>query len=114
MISCLGLLGLASFATELRNKEIGIRKVMGASAGRIVVMLCREFTRLVYLASLIALLAAYFGINQWLQSFAFRIHPVISLFILSMTLAFGVAVFTVSLQALKAALDDPVDALKYE
>ena len=113
-IACLGLLGLASFATEQRTKEIGIRKVLGASVSSIVLLLSKEFTGLVILANLIAWPVAYFAMKDWLEDFAYRIDVGIGTFVLGGVLALVIALLTVSSQAIKAALANPVDALRYE
>ena len=114
IISCLGLFGLASFLTEQRTSEIGIRKVLGASESGIVFLLSKQFTKWVLIANLFAWPAAYFAMNEWLKSFAYRIDIGIWVFVLSGMLAAGVAVFTVSFQALKAARANPIDSLRYE
>lgn len=113
-IACLGLFGLASFITQQRTKEIGVRKVLGASAFGIVVLLSKEFTKLVLVASLIAFPLAYFMMDRWLQDFAYSagISPVT--FILAAVAALLIAWLTVSYQSLKAAIADPVKALRYE
>jgi len=113
-IACLGLLGLASFSTEQRSKEIGVRKVLGASTSGLVILLAREFTRWVLLANLIAWPAAFFIMNSWLKKFVFRVPIEFWIFFLAGVLACGIALFTVSFQALKAANADPVKSLKYE
>ena len=113
-VACLGLFGLASFHTERRTKEIGIRKVLGASASNITVMLSKEFTKWVLVANVIAWPVAYYVMNRWLQNFAYRINVNILIFIFSSLLAIGVALMTVSFQAVKAAIANPVEALKYE
>ena len=114
LIGCLGLFGMASFTAEQRTKEIGIRKVLGASVPGIVRLLAKEFVLLVIAANLIALPAAYFTMNRWLQSFAYRmdIHPLI--FVLAAALSLSIAMITVSYQAMRAAFADPVDSLRYE
>jgi putative ABC transport system permease protein len=113
-IGCLGLFGMASFTAEQRTKEIGIRKVLGASVPGIVRLLAKEFLILVAVANLIAWPVAYWAMSRWLQSFAYRagIDPLI--FVLSAVLALAIALFTVSYQAIRAALSNPVDALRYE
>ena len=113
-IGCLGLFGMASFAAEQRTKEIGIRKVLGASVPGIVRLLAKEFLILVVLANLIAWPVAYWAMSRWLQSFAYRagIDPL--LFVLSTVLALAIALLTVSYQAIRTALSNPVDALRYE
>jgi putative ABC transport system permease protein len=113
-IACLGLLGLASFTAESRTKEIGIRKVCGASMAGIVLMLSKEFTKWVLLANCIAWPLAYFAMNKWLQNFAYRINIDIVTFLLSGLLVLGIALLTVSFQSFKAARANPVDSLRYE
>jgi ABC-type antimicrobial peptide transport system permease subunit len=114
VISCLGLFGLASFLTEQRTNEIGIRKVLGASESGIVFLLSKQFTKWVLIANLFAWPAAYFIMNEWLKSFAYRIEIGIWGFLLSGMLAVGIALFTVSFQALRAARANPIDSLRYE
>ena len=113
-IACLGLFGLASFTAEQRTKEIGIRKVLGASAPQITLLLCREFFVLVLLANIISWPVAYFVMRNWLQDFAYRTSLGVFTFVLAMVLALVIALLTVSFQAVKAAVANPVDALKYE
>jgi putative ABC transport system permease protein len=115
-IGCLGLLGLASYAAERRSKEIGIRKVLGASSMQIVMLLSREFTRWVVVANLFAWPAAYFAMHKWLDGYVYRIslNTQLGFFALAGLLALLVALFTVAFQATKAALSDPVKTLKYE
>jgi putative ABC transport system permease protein len=113
-IACLGLLGLASFTAESRTKEIGIRKVCGASVAGIVLMLSKQFTKWVLLANGIAWPVAYFAMNKWLQNFPYRINIDIVTFLLSGLLVLAIALLTVSFQSFKAALANPVDSLRYE
>jgi len=113
-IACLGLFGLASFSAEQRTKEVGIRKVLGASASRIVVLLSRDFTRWVILANVIAWPIAYVVMRRWLANFAYRINLNIWIFILSGMLALFIALLTVSLRTFKAASTNPADSLRYE
>jgi putative ABC transport system permease protein len=113
-IACLGLFGLASFTSEQRTKEIGVRKVLGASVSNIVVLISKEFSKWVLIASLIAWPVAYYIVSQWLQSFAYRISIGIWIFLLATVLALFVAMATVGFKAVKAALTNPVDALRYE
>ena len=115
-IGCLGLLGLASYAAERRSKEIGIRKVLGATSPQIMTLLSKEFTRWVVLANLFAWPAAYIAMLSWLRGFAYRInlYAHLGLFILAGALALTIALLTVALQAVKAALADPVETLKHE
>jgi putative ABC transport system permease protein len=114
IIACLGLFGLASFTIEQRTKEIGVRKVLGASLPDIVVLLSREFSRWVFVASLIAWPAAYYAMNRWLQNFAYRTDIGIWMFLLATLLALFMAILTVSFKAIKAAIANPVDSLRYE
>jgi len=113
-ISCLGLFGLAAFMVEQRTKEIGIRRILGASASGIVFLLSKEFTKWVLAANLIAWPVAYFAMDRWLQNFAYRTGMGVGIFILSGLLAFIIAVITVSYQSIKIAITNPVDSLRYE
>ncbi len=114
LISCMGLFGLASYSTIQRTREIGIRKVFGASVSGIVNMLSAEFLKLVILASLIAFPLAWFAMNKWLQDFAYRITISWWVFALAGTMALVIAFATVSFQAIKAAIANPVDSLRAE
>ncbi len=113
-IACLGLFGLTVFAAEQRTKEIGIRKVLGASDSKIFLLLSKEFIRWVFLANLIAWPIAYFAMNKWLQNFAYRIHIGIVAFLISGGTALLIAYFTVSYQSIKSARANPVNSLRYE
>jgi putative ABC transport system permease protein len=113
-IACLGLLGLAAFVTEQRIKEIGIRKVLGASVMEITALLSGEFTKWVILANILAWPTAYFVMDSWLQNFAYRINIGWSVFIFSGLAALMIAIATVSTQAVKAALANPINNLRYE
>ena len=113
-VACLGLLGLASFTAESRTKEIGIRKVLGASVGGIVIMLSKQFTKWVLVANCIAWPVAYYFMNRWLNNFAYRIDIGIWTFVLSGALALVIAFLTVSYQSIKAAVANPVESLRYE
>jgi putative ABC transport system permease protein len=114
LIGCLGLFGMASFTAEQRTKEIGIRKVLGASVSGIVRLLAKEFMLLVIAANLIAIPVAYFAMNRWLQSFAYRMEIHFLIFVLSAALSLSIALITVSYQAIRAALSNPVNSLRYE
>jgi putative ABC transport system permease protein len=115
-IGCLGLLGLASYAAERRSKEIGIRKVLGASSPQIVMLLSKEFTRWIVVANVLAWPAAYFAMRSWLRGYAYRVNlnDQLGYFVLAGAVALGIALLTVSFQAVKAALTDPVKTMKYE
>jgi len=113
-ISCLGLFGLASFMAAQRAKEIAIRKVLGSSVSEIVVLLSKEFTKWIFAANVIAWPLAYFVMNKWLQNFVYRSNIGFSAFVLSAAAVLVVALFAISYQSLKAAISNPVDALKYE
>ncbi|EAQ49804.1 ABC transporter permease [Leeuwenhoekiella blandensis] len=113
-ISCLGLLGLASYSTKQRRREIGIRKIVGASVPGIVNLLSKEFIKLVGIAFLIAVPVAWFGMHKWLQDFAYRIELSWWIFALAGLLAIGIAMLTVSFQAIKAAIANPVKAIRTE
>jgi putative ABC transport system permease protein len=113
-IASLGLFGLASFTAEQRTKEIGIRKVLGASVGGIVLLLSKEFTKWVLVANVIAWPIAYFSLRLWLQGFAYRTNLTLAAFVLSAAISIFVALLTVSYQAIKTAIANPVDSLRYE
>jgi putative ABC transport system permease protein len=113
-IACLGLFGLASFAVEQRTKEIGIRKVYGASVPGIVLLLSREFTLLVLAANIFAWPIAWYAMNKWLQNFSFRITILPWTFLLAALVAIVIALMTVSYKAVRAAVTNPVETLRYE
>ena len=113
-VACLGLLGLAAFTAEQRTKEIGIRKVMGASVWNLVILLCKDFVILVGIANLIAWPIIYVAMDQWLQHFAYRIELSATPFVLGSLLTFGIALLTVSTQAWKAARTNPAVTLRCE
>jgi putative ABC transport system permease protein len=115
-IACLGLFGLAAYAAEQRTKEIGIRKVLGASPSGIVMLLSREFTRWVLAANFLAWPVAYWAMDRWLQGFAYRIPllPQFGWFLLAAVLSMLIAWLTVGFQAVRAALANPIKSLRYE
>jgi putative ABC transport system permease protein len=113
-IACLGLLGLALFATAQRTKEIGVRKVLGASVGNIVALLSRDFILLVLIAFVIASPIAYFIMHQWLRDFAYRIDVEWWVFAMAGVLAVAVALATISTQAIRAAVMNPAKSLRTE
>ncbi len=114
IIACLGLFGLATFSTEQRTKEIGIRKVLGATVANIVSLLSIDFLKLVLVAFVIASVLAWLAMDRWLENFAYRIDIRWWVFALAGLAAIGIAFFTVSLQSIRAALANPVKALKDE
>jgi putative ABC transport system permease protein len=114
LVSCLGLFGLVSFTTEQRVKEIGIRKVLGASVGAVVGMLSKDFIKLVLVAILIAIPISWYVVDNWIQDFAYRIAIEWWVFLLAGMIAVVIALATVSSHAFKAAMMNPVDSLKSE
>lgn len=112
VVACLGLFGLASFTADQRKKEIGVRKVLGASVSQVTVLLCRQFAILVGLASLIAWPMAYFVMQNWLDQFAYQSGLKAPVFIIAAALALVVALLTVGYQAIRAALLNPVMSLR--
>jgi putative ABC transport system permease protein len=114
IISCLGLFALATFSAEQRIKEIGVRKVLGASVTSIVALISKDFLKLVAVAIVIACPVAWFAMNKWLENFAFRIDITWEVFALTAILAILVALFTISFQAIKAAIANPVKSLRTE
>jgi len=114
LISCLGLFGLAAFTAEQRTKEIGIRKVLGASVTRITTMLSADFLKLVLISILIASPLAWWAMSKWLQDYAYRIHISWWIFLVAGSLSILIAIVTISFQAIKAALANPVKSLRAE
>jgi putative ABC transport system permease protein len=113
-IACLGLFGLASFIAGQRTKEIGIRRVLGATVSQVIVLLSKEFTKWVMVANLIAWPVAYFAAGKWLQNFAYRMTLSFDIFLFATALALIIALCTVGYQAIKAAVANPADSLRYE
>jgi len=113
-VACLGLLGLISYAAEKRTKEIGIRKILGASVSDIILLLSREYLLLLGFSVLIAWPVAWYLMNKWLQNFAYRIDLDWMTFLLGGVIALAIAALTVGYQAVKAATANPIDALRYE
>jgi putative ABC transport system permease protein len=113
-ISCLGLFGLAAYMAENRNKEIGIRKVLGASVINLTKLVTKDFVALVFVAIIIATPIGWFAMNKWLQDFTYRIHISWLTFLTAGLLAIAIAVLTISFQAIKAALANPVKSLRSE
>jgi putative ABC transport system permease protein len=113
-LACLGLFGLAAFTTAQRNKEIGIRKVLGASVGSIVALLSSDFLKLVGVAFVISVPLAWYSMDKWLQDFVYRTNMAWWLFALAGAVAGLIALLTVSFQAIRAALANPVKSLRSE
>jgi len=114
LISCLGLFGLAAFNAETRTKEIGIRKVLGASAANLMYLLSKDFLKLVMIAVLIAFPLAWWAMNSWLNGFAYKIHIGAAVFIMAFAVIVLLTFITVSFQAIKAAVANPVKSLRTE
>jgi putative ABC transport system permease protein len=114
LVSCLGLFGLASFTLEQRTKEIGVRKVLGASPGDIVGLLSSEFMKLVLLANVLAWPVAYYAMHRWLGGFAYRVGLRWEIFAASGLAAAIVALATILYHSMSAILSNPVDSLRYE
>jgi len=113
-IACLGLFGLSSFTIVQRTKEIGIRKVLGASVMQIVTLLSQDFAKVIFIAALLALPVAYFAMETWLSNYAVRIDLSAWIFILPVAMIFLFALGTVSVQTIRSALSNPSKALKQE
>ena len=113
-IACLGLLGLSAFTAEQRTREMGIRKVLGATVPQILVLLSREFTYLVAIAALVAVPVAWYAMGQWLENFAYRIDMPWWAFLLAGVVALGIALVTNAYHALRTARANPTEALRYE
>jgi putative ABC transport system permease protein len=113
-IACLGLFGLASFSAQRRTREIGIRKVLGASSPHLILLLVREFLKWVLIANLLAWPVAFYFMNRWLQNFAYRTEISLMSFVAAAFLAFIIALLTVIYQAIRASSVIPVRALRYE
>lgn len=113
-VACLGLFGLATFTAEQRTKEIGIRKVLGASASAIVVLLSKDYIKLVAVAFVLAAPLAYFGMERWLEGFAYRVEPSVGALVVAGASALLIALATVMWQSIKAARANPADSLRYE
>ena len=114
LISCLGLFGLASFSAERRAKEIGVRKVLGASVNGLVVMLCKDFTRLIIYAIIVGTPLAYYVMEQFLSQYPYRTELNVSMFAIPALALIFVSLSIVSYQSIKAALNNPVEVLRSE
>ena len=114
LIACLGLFGLTSYAIVRRTKEIGIRKVLGATVSSIIGLFTRDFIKLILIANAIAVPVVYVGASRWLENYAYKITIGWWLFALPFISILAIALFTLSLQTIKVALKNPVESLKYE
>jgi ABC-type antimicrobial peptide transport system permease subunit len=114
LIGCLGLFGLVSFMAAQRTKEVGVRKVLGASVTDILTLFSKEFATLILLAFVIAAPIAYFAMSTWLENFVYRINVGFGVFLATLVVTFVIAGFTVGYRAVKAALANPVESLRYE
>jgi putative ABC transport system permease protein len=114
IIACLGLFALTSFTAEQRTKEIGIRKVLGASVSSIVVLLSKEFGKLILIAFVLAAPLAWYAINWWLKSYTYKVEIGILVYAAAGLFAFGVAWITMSYQSIRAARNNPVTSLRSE
>jgi putative ABC transport system permease protein len=114
LIACLGLFGLVTYAAEQRTKEIGVRKVLGASVSGIVGLLSKDFTMLVGIAALIAFPVAWWAMYKWLETFAYRTEISWWIFLVAGAVALAIALLTVSIQTIRAALANPIKSLRSE
>ncbi|MGD8540445.1 MAG: ABC transporter permease [Candidatus Aminicenantes bacterium] len=114
VIASLGLFGLTAFITQQKTKEVGIRKILGASVAGIIFLYTKQFARWILVSNIIAWPLAYFAMNKWLENFAYRANIGIETFVVSGLLALVIALFTVSFQSIRAAIANPVDSLRYE
>jgi len=114
LISCLGLLGLAAYTAQVRTREIGIRKVLGAGVANVTTMLSMDFLKLVFIAIIVASPVAWYAMNIWLREFAYRINIQWWVFLIAGVAAMAIAVITISFQSIKAALANPVKSLRSE
>ena len=114
IISCLGLFGMAHLSAQQRQKEIGVRKVLGASVGQLIYMLNIGFTKLVIISALIAIPISYYFVEDWLSGFAFRIEMGLMVFLIPTVLTLIVALSTVSVQSFRTANSNPVNSLRSE
>jgi putative ABC transport system permease protein len=114
IIACVGLFGLAAYTSTLRTKEIGVRKVLGASVTGVVFLLSKDFTRLIVIAFVLAVPVGWYLMDSWLQDFAYRIQLGVEVFLLAGVIALMIGWLTVSYQSVKAAIMNPVKALRNE
>ncbi|HEX9649183.1 MAG TPA: FtsX-like permease family protein, partial [Cyclobacteriaceae bacterium] len=113
-IACMGLLGLATYSTQVRVKEIGIRKVLGASSGNLIGLISRDFSLLVFIAMLLSWPVAWYLMNEWLSTFTYRVNMSLGIFVISGIGTLLLALMVISINAFKAATANPVDSLRNE
>jgi putative ABC transport system permease protein len=113
-VACLGLYALAAYTAEQRTKEIGIRKVMGASVPQLVALLSHDFLRLVIIAVMVGIPAGYYLMNQWLESFAYRVNMNMVMFLLAGLVSILIAMLTVGYKSIMASMANPVQSLRSE
>jgi ABC-type antimicrobial peptide transport system permease subunit len=113
-ISCLGLFGLASYMTEQRTKEIGIRKVLGATVTQLIILLSTDFLKIILVSIMLTIPISAWAMHLWLQSYPYRTNLSAWIFAIAGAGAIGIALLTISFQAIKAALANPVDSLRSE
>ena len=114
LIGCLGLFGLVSFMAAQRTKEVGVRKVLGASVADILALLSKEFAALILIAFIIAAPVAYFAMNDWLENFVYRIDVGLGVFLSTIVVTFIIAGATVGYRAMRSALANPAKSIRYE
>jgi putative ABC transport system permease protein len=114
LISCMGLLGLASYTAQVRTREIGVRKVLGASVIGVIGLLAKDFIKLVLIAIVVATPLAWYVMTNWLEAFAYRISMHWTVFVLAACIAIVIAFITISFQSIKAAMANPVKSLRSE
>ena len=114
IIACLGLFALTAFTAEQRTKEIGIRKVMGASVGSIIFLLSKEFGRLIIIAFVLAVPLAWYGIKSWLDTYTYRVEIGVLIYVIAGAMALLIAWLTMGYQSFRAAMSDPVRSLRSE
>ena len=114
LVSCLGILGLASFMANKRTKEIGIRKVLGANTSNITILLSKQFSKWVVISNIFAWPIGYLIITKWMQNFAYKANINLGIFIFAAGIALTISLLTISVQTIKIAVDNPLKALRYE
>ena len=114
LIACLGLFGLASFTAEQKTREIGIRKVLGASSLQMLILLTSRYVKLALIAFVIGVPISFFAISSWMETFVYKAEPGVSYYIWSCLLVISIIILTVSIESLKAARSNPSDSIRHE